>query len=304
MKEETKQKIKKKPALKIVLISLGGLILLAGLTVFLVAHYYISKLNIVSDDAPVPAVTAGYEIEVIEEEPDDGVGEEVTQEQLEEIQSEIDENVNDREIYGDDGVLNVLIIGSDTRIIGQAGRSDVMVLVSLNKDTKQITLTSLMRDIYLYIPEYGYNRINAAYAFGGAKLLLETVQNNFKIEVEHYIETDFYSFVDIVDALGGITVDVKDADLRTINATVKAINDYYSLDHNDGVLESAGTYHLSGKQTLGYVRSETRGRRLYRTSHQREVLSKLSARAFGMSMSEADDFLCTICRRLPRICRS
>ncbi|NLO47004.1 MAG: LCP family protein [Clostridiales bacterium] len=297
MAKDTKKNKNRKRTWKIILISLGGLIVFACLTVFLTAHHYISKLNYVSGDT-TPVVTAGLDIGVADE-PENNSGEQISQEQLEEMQNEIDENINDGEIYGEDGVLNVLLIGSDTRAAGQAGLSDVMVLISINKENKEISLISLMRDIYLYIPDYGYNRINAAYAFGGATLLCETVRQNFKVDLEYYVETDFYSFIDIVDALGGVTVEVGEQDIGNINSSIKDINRHLNLNRTDGLLESGGTQNLSGKQALAYARNRSFADGDFtRTEHQREIMSALSSKVFDLSLNEADEFLSAY---LPRI---
>jgi LCP family protein required for cell wall assembly len=293
----TKKKRSGKRILKVGLISFGSLIALACLAVFLIMHRYISKLNIVSGDA-APAATAGLDL-IIADETEDAVGEEVTQEQLEEMQKEIDENLSDGEIYGEDGVLNVLMIGSDTRESGHAGLSDVMLLISISKQRKEISLISLMRDIYLYIPDYGYNRINASYAYGGSKLLCETISQNFKVDVEYYVETDFYSFIDIVDALGGVTVEVDEQDVRNINSGIREINRNLNLDVSDGLLDSGGTLNLSGKQALAYARNRSYANGDFtRTEHQRDIVTALSSKVFDLSLSEADEFLITY---LPRI---
>lgn len=99
-------------------------------------------------------------------------------------------------------VVNLLLIGCDSRRKGGGGRSDAIILLSINRKSRKITMTSFMRDSYVTIPGYENNRINAAYAYGGAGLLMETIETNFAVETDRYVMVDFYSFADIVDKIG------------------------------------------------------------------------------------------------------
>lgn len=87
-----------------------------------------------------------------------------------------------------DGVVNVLLVGQDTRKAEERARSDSMILLSVNKNTNQLTMISLMRDLYVQIPGYSDNKLNAAYAFGGFELLDETIATNFGIAVDYNVE--------------------------------------------------------------------------------------------------------------------
>ena len=86
----------------------------------------------------------------------------------------------------DKNVMNILLIGYDSKDADDRGRSDTNILVSINQETKEIIMTSIMRDCYVVIPGHKNNRINAAYAFGGGSLLIETVEKNFQISVNNY----------------------------------------------------------------------------------------------------------------------
>ena len=107
-----------------------------------------------------------------------------------------------------EGVTNVLLIGNDSRDAGEDGRSDAMILLSISNETKTIHLTSLLRDMYVDIPGHDGNRLNAAYAYGGSKLLMETIEENFDIEVNRYMLVNFQAFANLVDAVGGVELDV------------------------------------------------------------------------------------------------
>lgn len=102
----------------------------------------------------------------------------------------------------DDDIMNVLVIGSDSRSVDERGRTDSMIILSINKNNKEIVMTSLMRDMYVEIPNNGWSKLNAANVYGGPELLMDTIELNFDIRIDKYIYIDFYSFVDIVDAVG------------------------------------------------------------------------------------------------------
>ena len=104
----------------------------------------------------------------------------------------------------EDGVINILLIGNDSRKNGEDGRSDAMILLSISDKTKQIHMTSLLRDMYVDIPGHDGNRLNAAYSYGGAELLMETVEKNLDIKVNRYVSVNFEAFANLVDAVGGV----------------------------------------------------------------------------------------------------
>lgn len=106
------------------------------------------------------------------------------------------------------GVVNILFMGVDRRGTDERPRSDTMLLASINPDTKQVSIFSIMRDTYVDIPGYGKGKINAAFADGGPELLIDTIQSFLKIPIHYYMATDFEGFSKIIDAIGGIDVDV------------------------------------------------------------------------------------------------
>ena len=109
-------------------------------------------------------------------------------------------------------VINVLLVGADSRKGTNSGNTDVMMLVSLNKKTKELKLVSFLRDSYLYIEGKNNSyctKLNAAFSMGGPECLLQTIENNYKIEIDNYVMVNFESFKSIIDAMGGVTVDVQ-----------------------------------------------------------------------------------------------
>jgi LCP family protein required for cell wall assembly len=105
--------------------------------------------------------------------------------------------------------INVLVIGSDNRPGETKARSDVLMVASFDQKTGRVAVVSIPRDTRVQIPGYGYNKVNAAYAFGGAKLSRQVVESLLGVEIPYYVATDFNGFKDIIDTLGGVTIDVE-----------------------------------------------------------------------------------------------
>ncbi len=185
------------------------------------------------------------------------------------------------ETLKEDGVTNILLIGNDSRSEGEDGRSDAMILLSVSDKTKKIHMTSFLRDIYVDIPGYDGNRLNAAYSFGGAELLLETIERNFDIKINRFVQVNFQTFANLVDALGGVTIDVTNEEVQYINAYLDEYNllegneqGTYYLDKN-----LQGNIHLNGPQALAFCRNRYIGTDFGRTERQRKVLSAMVDRA-------------------------
>ena len=196
-------------------------------------------------------------------------------------------------------IFNILVVGCDTRKKGGAGRSDAMILFSVNEATKKIHMTSIMRDSYVSIPGRSNNRINAAYAFGGGKLLLDTVEANFDVDVEKYVAFDFYSFVDIVDSIGGIDIEVTEAEIPVLNGYVKELNKLNGRPEGTYYVTESGMQHLNGTQALGYSRIRYVGDGDFeRTSRQRTVIAKVFEKAKTLNLLELNDLLNTF---LPQV---
>ena len=102
-------------------------------------------------------------------------------------------------------VINILLVGSDHGAIkGDHGRSDSIMIATVNFKTKELKLTSLMRDMYVEIPGHGHNKLNAAYAFGGVELLYQTIAKNFGIKIDNYCVVDFSTFEKVINKVGGV----------------------------------------------------------------------------------------------------
>lgn len=213
------------------------------------------------------------------------------------IEASIRKNINDSSItiMQDKNVLNVLLIGTDNRKSGQRGLSDSMIIVSINTKTKRIIATSLLRDIYLHIPgKKNNNRLNTAYAAGGTKLLIETIEKNFKLHIDKYASVDFYAFIDIVDQVGGITLEITKEELPIVNNYIREINRLKGLDTDKDCLTEEGTQLINGKQALGYARVRYVGTDFGRTARQRMVLELIFGKVKKMKMNEIGKLLSAI----------
>lgn len=174
-----------------------------------------------------------------------------------------------------DGVTNVLLIGNDSRDNGEDGRSDAMILLSISNETETIHMTSLLRDMYVDIPGYDGNRLNAAYAYGGPSLLCETIEQNFGIEVNRYVLVNFQAFATLVDAVGGIDLEVTNEEVQWINAYLNEYNLLEGREMTTDYLDTtlSGEIHLNGPQALAYSRNRYIGTDFGRTERQRKVLN-------------------------------
>ena len=120
------------------------------------------------------------------------------------------------EILPAEGVVNILLVGQDRRP-GEAAkrsRTDAMILCTINKSTKTLTMTSFMRDVWVHIPGYYNNRLNVPYAKGGFKLLNETLDYNFGVSADYNVEIDFAGFMEAIDAVGGIEIELTSAEAK------------------------------------------------------------------------------------------
>ena len=289
--DKPERKIKVWKTVLIVLIVILILLILAFIAVRVVFHHYYGKLNY--DDGNMKMVTT-------ETVPDEDINPDATDsdaEQIADVEEQIRRNMEDKStplMFSED-VYNILLIGQDSRDKNTLGRSDSMIIVSINRRAEEIIMTSIMRDSYVYIPDCGYSRINAAYAYGGPDLLIDTIESNFKIQIDSYVAVNFYSFIDVVDAVGGVEITVRDEEVKYLNNGVVEMNRLEGVPENTDKLEQGGTYILNGKQALGYARIRYVGNADYeRTERQRRVLSQVFENMKDCSLSELNDILNTI----------
>lgn len=175
-----------------------------------------------------------------------------------------DRDISD--LISDTMVLNVMLIGSDSMSVGDHGRSDSLMVLSLDLRNKKIKVTSLMRDIWVAIPGHGKDRLNAAYAYGGPALTIDTVERNFGILIDRYAIVDFEGFSQIIDILGGVDIELTSSECSYINTHC---NDKHKL-------KGSGVKHLTGLQALNYSRDrDSAGSDYDRTKRQRTTINAM-----------------------------
>ena len=184
---------------------------------------------------------------------------------------------------------HLLLIGIDARPGENTGRADTIIIVTIDPEGNVIKLTSIMRDLYVEIPGRKNNRINSAYVFGGAELLMETIEVNFGIKVDRYIAVNFSMLGSLIDSIGGLTLNVEDEYyMERVNAVIKMDNKVLGIDINDGLLTEPGEQLMTGKQAQAYARYRygTADGDFGRTQRQREVVTKIFDKLSEMTVIE------------------
>lgn len=275
--------------LKKMLISCGVTVAVLALAVGLTVNYFLGLLNYQAADSDFFKTLSPSQLEeeTYEDSELQAMAEaelanslEATEEDLLRWNNHIDKITSDSSTYEipiSEDVYNILLVGTDNRAVGAVGRSDVMMLVSINQKTETIHLTSFLRDCYVAVPGYGKTRMNHSYAYGGPDLLMETIETNFKVHVDRYVAVDFFSFMDVVDTLGGVWMYMTEAEIKTANKYIWSMNvNQLDLEWDDGYLWGGeGWRKLSGKQALGHARNRFDGNDYERTARQRNIINQI-----------------------------
>ncbi len=197
---------------------------------------------------------------------------------------------NDGDHMASNNVLNILIVGIDASGgVPMQGNSDVMMLASVDKKNGKITLCSFLRDSYTYFEDSDgsgyYSKLNAAYAYGGADCLINAIEYNYKIDVDYFVAVDFEAFTKVIDAIGGINLDVTEKE-------AKAMEDYANIT---GVPYGDNT-HLNGEQALLFARM----RKIYltgdvhRTENQRKVINAIIKKSRTLGLADLNKVVQTL----------
>lgn len=180
-----------------------------------------------------------------------------------------------------DHIINILLIGQDRREGQGRQRSDSMILCSINTKTKTLTMTSFLRDLYVQIPGYQDNRINVCYPLGGMELLDTCIEKNFGITVDANIEVDFGGFMEVIDILGGVDINLTNAEANYLNK-----HGNWDVTHGETWNLTAGKNHLNGSQALAYSRIRYIDSDFSRTGRQRNVLNALLEKCKSLSWTQ------------------
>lgn len=180
--------------------------------------------------------------------------------------------------YGKSDIFNVAVFGLDTRDEDSfSGRSDSIIIVSVDRANNTVKLTSILRDSYVAIDGYADQKITHAYAFGGAELAIKTLNQNFNMNITDYATINFYKLANAIDVMGGVDLNITESEMKQINVignsegkTIAKVTDY-------------GEVHLNGDQAAVYVRLRENDSDIMRSQRQKNVINALIVQAKKVS---------------------
>ncbi|MCW6074339.1 LCP family protein [Clostridium sporogenes] len=177
------------------------------------------------------------------------------------------------EEYGND-VINIAFFGLDRRKKDEPSRSDAIMIVSLDKIHKKVKVSSIMRDSYVDIEGHGKTKLNHAYAYGGPKLAIQTINATYKLNIRDFVSVDFYGLEKIIDTVGGVEIPVRSDELKYINTYMQETAKIQGKSIQE--VQNPGTQSLNGMQAVAYARIRyTSGGDYERTERQRTVLTAI-----------------------------
>lgn len=192
----------------------------------------------------------------------------------------INEDLGDDTLLTLKGYTNIALFGLDNRSTGDydSGNSDVIMIASINNQTKEVKLVSVYRDTYMSIGDGKYSKANAAYAKGGPKQAVQMLNANLDLNITEYACVDWAALVEAIDALGGVEIDITEQERVMINDLIIEIDYYVGTD--TPTVKKAGVQNLTGAQATAYARiRKTAGNDFKRSSRQRIVLEAMLNKA-------------------------
>ncbi len=259
-------------ARRIILIVLSVILTLVIVAVIAGTAYVEKLLNLIQREPDNSIISSEEYQEFIEQQPEENYTGETGD------PNDVQWETNETPVEKLDHIINIMLVGQD-RLPGQGRqRSDSMILCTLNLATKELTMTSFMRDMYVPIPGFKDNKMNASYAFGGMKLLDKVMEESFNVHVDGYIEVDFSGFKNVIDLVGGVDIKLTEAEANFLL--------------NRGFSVTAGVSHLTGSAALAYARNRSIGHSDFtRTQRQRNVMTAVFEKCKNMSLSQLTNLL-------------
>lgn len=184
------------------------------------------------------------------------------------------------------GYRNIALFGVDARDgeLGRGTRSDSIIIASINQDTQEIKLISVFRDTYLNLGNDSYNKCNAAYAQGGPEQAISMLNTNLDLDITDYVTVGFGGLIEAVDALGGIEMEITEAEISHLNNYQLTMSQELGVDYTP--IEESGKQLLNGMQATAYCRIRyTKGDDFRRAERQRNVLTAMMEKAKTVSVS-------------------
>lgn len=180
--------------------------------------------------------------------------------------------------FSDPQIQNIALFGVDAREEDDdTGRSDSLMILTVDKRHNKLKLTSILRDSEVQIEGYGSDKITHAYAYGGPELAIKTLNQNFYLDIQDYVTVNFFQMAKIVDAFGGVDLTITEDEMHEINNNLTALyleSEDFSLSDSD-YLHEYGEVHLTGKQAVAYARIRHLDSDNVRASRQQQVLEAL-----------------------------
>lgn len=183
-----------------------------------------------------------------------------------------------------DKITNIALFGVDARA-GEGSRSDAMMILSVDPKRGKIKLSSLMRDAYVAIDGHGNTKLCHAYAYGGPELAIKTINQNFQMDIKDYATVNFSQMADIVDAIGGVELEVTEGEVKEANKALWEYCIFNDLIWDDYKFTQAGLQTLNGPQAVAYgrIRKGSTGGDEARTDRQQQILEKMMEKVMNMS---------------------
>ena len=205
------------------------------------------------------------------------------------LYNEISDDLSKQEF---NNIVTFALFGIDSAD-GAGGRSDTIIIASVNKNNKSIKFVSIPRDTYVSVPGYGNTKINHSYAYGKEALAIKTLNENFGLNITEYVSIDFSGLIHIINKLGGLEVNITKEEMDYINKF--SLTEYKVSGKKQQLLSSYGNVTLTGEQALTHARNRTIGDDFTRAGRQREVLELMLNKMMKMGASKlldmSDDFL-------------
>lgn len=279
-----------------------GIVFISGGVIYKLGHDLYSNVNYVADEDVKRLETLPEHVvkqmeeearaAALEAESDvDGLGGvKVSADELDSIHNKMS-SMTDKKTASDNDIYNILLVGVDRRDKTWNGNSDSMILVSINKKDNRVTMVSLMRDTYVDIPDVGYDKLNAAYAWGAGPLLCETITNTYKVQVDRYAAVDFFDLIDIIDIIGGVDMEITASEAEVMNGYILDMCNLMNVDGYAHQVPVGGGYiHCDGVQAVAYARNRYVGNSDYqRTERQRYLIQQLMGEVKRMSVAQMTD---------------
>lgn len=192
--------------------------------------------------------------------------------------------VEQRDLFSDKNVTNILLLGVDARENEnpESSRSDTMIILSIDNTHKKIKLTSFLRDSYVKIPGHGEYKLNASCSWGGIDLVWDTLEYNFKIKIDNYMLVNFQAFEELIDAIGGVDVKITEKEAKYLNKTWNK----WSLTGSKLNFDSGEAVHLNGEEALMFCRIRKLDSDFMRTDRQRRTISAIKEQMTMLKPSE------------------